>query len=174
MLCHIRVNAIAHYYQISQLKALANTKFQSILEEEWSAKSFLAAIQEVPIEVLETDNDALLEIITQKTASHIEELIELDAYATPIIKHIASNIMKVEIARHKDINDDLSLSLQSAEEALGHSEIEVRTLENMIELRQSQLQDMREEVTDKQIELQASQNEAEAANQATRERHGRA
>jgi hypothetical protein len=123
LLCHIRVNEIAHYYQIPQLKALANEKFRSILEEEWSAASFLAAIQGVAIEVITTRNDALLEIITRQAASHMEEFIELDAYAAPIIKDIASNIMKAEIARHKKIEDDLSLSLESTEEELGWSHI---------------------------------------------------
>ena len=36
LLGHVRVNAVADYYDIPQLKELANTKIRHIIETNWS------------------------------------------------------------------------------------------------------------------------------------------
>ena len=45
-------------------------KLKRILEDDWSAPSFLAAIQQV----IDINNNALLGIITDSAATHSEEL----------------------------------------------------------------------------------------------------
>ena len=44
---HVHVNAIADYYNIPQLKELANTKIQYILKTSWSADGFPDVIKDV-------------------------------------------------------------------------------------------------------------------------------
>ncbi|KAJ3454150.1 hypothetical protein MRS44_018044 [Fusarium solani] len=78
LLCHVRVNAIADYYNIPKLAQLANSKIQSILRDCWSAESFSHVVKEVSAS---TGDVALHDIITSTAAYHIEELVESQSFA---------------------------------------------------------------------------------------------
>lgn len=68
ILHHVRVNAIADYFNIPQLKELANTKIQHILGTNWSADGSPNVIKEV---LSLTGDLALHDIITLTAAEHI-------------------------------------------------------------------------------------------------------
>jgi hypothetical protein len=78
LLRNVRVNAIADYYDIPQLKQLANTKIQHVLETSWSADGFSNIVKEV---FNSTSVMALHNIMTLTAATHIEELLKLEDFA---------------------------------------------------------------------------------------------
>ena len=75
---HVRVNAIADYYDIPQLKELANTKIQHIIETNWSPHGFSEVVKEVFNSI--TDRE-LREIVSLAATAHIEELLEFEDFA---------------------------------------------------------------------------------------------
>src|SRR2546423_15473800 len=78
LLGHVRVNAIADYYDIPQLKELANTKIQHIIETNWSPHGFSEVVKEV---FNSTTDRALREIMSLTAVAHIEELLEFEDFA---------------------------------------------------------------------------------------------
>ena len=72
LICNVRVNAIADYYDIQPLMKLANEHIQKILQKDWSADGFSVVVQEV----LDSSGDkALHDIMSSSVASNIEKLI---------------------------------------------------------------------------------------------------
>jgi len=90
-LYHICVNAIADYYNIPQLKELANIKIQHILETSWSVDRFPNVIKDVFSLIGDL---ALHNIITLIAAKHIKELVKLKDFAKlDIISNFAIGII---------------------------------------------------------------------------------
>jgi hypothetical protein len=88
---HVYVNAIADYYDIPQLKELANTKIQHILGTSWSADGFPDVIRDV---FSLTGDLALHNIITLIAAERIKELIKLkDFVELDVISDFAIGII---------------------------------------------------------------------------------
>lgn len=78
LLQHIRVNAIADYYDIPRLAKLATSSIESILQNSWLTDSFPRVVQEV----LSLTGDATLHAaITSTAVNHIEELVESQSFA---------------------------------------------------------------------------------------------
>ncbi|KAJ9133171.1 hypothetical protein NKR23_g10918 [Pleurostoma richardsiae] len=78
ILCHARMNAIADYYDISQLVALANSRIDHAFREDWSAEAFFSLVRELSHS---TGDTALHKLVASAAADHIEELVEMDAFA---------------------------------------------------------------------------------------------
>jgi len=116
LLRHIKVNAIADYYDIPQLKQLADTKIQNILETNWSANNFPDVVEEA---FRSTSDTALHKIITSTAAAHIEELVEHEDFATlTVMSDFALGILRNLIAAYK-VKEELSTQkLQAAESRL--------------------------------------------------------
>ena len=75
---HAYINAITNYYNILQLKELANIKIQYILETSWSVNRFSNIIKEV----FSLIGDLVLyNIITLIVAKYIKELTKLKNFA---------------------------------------------------------------------------------------------
>ncbi|KAJ4245974.1 hypothetical protein NW762_013718 [Fusarium torreyae] len=92
LLSHIRVNAIADYYNIQDLSQLANSKIQIVLDEGQSADVFPRILQEVST----SNRDAnLRSIIASATAKCIEELTESETFRAVKFDHTLS----IEILR---------------------------------------------------------------------------
>ncbi|CEI67519.1 hypothetical protein FVEN_g5618 [Fusarium venenatum] len=77
LISHLRVNAIADYYNIQKLAQLATSKIQAILDKGQSAEVFPQIIQEVSTSNRDPDIDS---IIASAAVAHIEELCELEAF----------------------------------------------------------------------------------------------
>src|SRR5947207_4863159 len=78
LLGHVRVNAVADYYDISQLKELANTEIKHIIETNWSPHGFSEVVKEV---FNSTTDRELREIMSLATTAHIEELLQFEDFA---------------------------------------------------------------------------------------------
>ncbi|KAJ4195507.1 hypothetical protein NW759_016441 [Fusarium solani] len=78
LLRHVRVNAIADYYDIPKLTQLANSKIRCLLGDSWQAESFSHVVEEV---LDSTGNVALQEILSSTAADHIGELVESQSFA---------------------------------------------------------------------------------------------
>ena len=127
LLRHVRVNAIADYYDIPPLRQLATTRFQHVLETNWSADAFSNVIKEV---FNSTNDAALQETVASAAAAHIEELVELPEFAAlEVMSDVAIRIIKDMVAASK-VKDDLwtersralEAELQSTEHRLRSSE----------------------------------------------------
>ncbi|KAF4632577.1 hypothetical protein G7Y89_g5550 [Cudoniella acicularis] len=121
LLRHIKVNAIADYYDIPQLKRLANTKIQNFLETNWSANNFSAVVEEA---FNSTSDTALHKIITSTAAAHIEELVQHEDFTTvTVMSDFALGILRNMIATYK-VKEELSAQkLQAAESRLQSIEV---------------------------------------------------
>jgi hypothetical protein len=105
IMLHVRVNAIADYYDIPQLRQLANTKIQHVLDTAWSADGFSGIIREV----FQCNGDMeLRKIMASTVAAHIEELIELDDFVgLDIPSDFVMNIIRHTISTYR-VNENLS------------------------------------------------------------------
>ena len=103
---HVHVNTIADYYDIPQLKELANIKIQYILGTSWSANGFPNVVKDV---FNLTGDLALHNIITLKAAEHIEELVKLKDFAElDVISDFAIGIIRTAITASKDMEENFT------------------------------------------------------------------
>ncbi|KAH7317410.1 hypothetical protein BKA65DRAFT_466379 [Rhexocercosporidium sp. MPI-PUGE-AT-0058] len=116
VLHHVRVNAIADYYDIPLLKQLANTKIQRLLETTRSADGFSDVVREV---FNSTSDKALREIMASTAATHIEELIGLEDFtALDVMSEFAVSIIQ-----------NTSRQLQAVKSQLQQTESRLRSAE---------------------------------------------
>ena len=78
LLEQIRVDAIAGYYDLPELRKLANAKGKLILEEKWDNKRFLTIVQEA---LKLSKNVSLCKLMAEIATAHIEELLKDDHFA---------------------------------------------------------------------------------------------
>ncbi|KAG4279202.1 hypothetical protein FPRO04_13653 [Fusarium proliferatum] len=84
LLCHVRVNRIADYYNIEALAQLANSKVQTIFEANKDAKVLPPVIQEIST----SNRDAQLRsIVASATANRMEELTDLKTFQDVGFEH---------------------------------------------------------------------------------------
>jgi hypothetical protein len=99
LLGHVRVNAIADYYDIPQLKELANTKIQHIIETNWSPHGFSEVVKEV---FNSTTDRELREIMSLAATAHIEELLQSEDFAElDVMSDFAIGIIRNMFATYK-------------------------------------------------------------------------
>lgn len=77
LLPHIKVNSIADYYDIPELKQHANDRIRQILTTEWSGKSFSDVLERV---FESTADEPLHQIMVTAAVDHLEELIGLEDF----------------------------------------------------------------------------------------------
>lgn len=78
LLAHVRVNAIADYYNIPELGKLATAEMRRLLDTAWSADDFL----EAATEALSTTGDRELHrLFADSAASHLQEIVHMDRFA---------------------------------------------------------------------------------------------
>jgi len=93
LLFHVKMNAIADYYDIPELRHEANTKARSILNTSWYPRDFPVIIREV---FNSTGDKELHDIISDVMAAHIYELIGLDEDIAPlgVISEFAGSVLR--------------------------------------------------------------------------------
>jgi len=101
LLFHIRMNSIADYYDIPELRHCANTEVQNILSTSWSPRNFPIIIQEV---VKSTGDKELRDILSGAMAAHMDELVELGEGIAPpeVISDFAYSVLRrLVVAMHE-------------------------------------------------------------------------
>ncbi|KAH8663696.1 BTB/POZ protein [Tricladium varicosporioides] len=127
LLCHVHMNAIADYYDIPQLKQLANTKIQPLLENTWSPDNFSDIVREV---FNSTSDTALRKIMASTAATHMEELVELEDFATlDAMSEFAISIIRTIIAAYKDREDLSTQKLQAVQSQLQQTKSRLQSAE---------------------------------------------
>jgi hypothetical protein len=116
LLRNVRANAIADYYDIPQLKQLANTKIQHVLDTSWSANGFSDIVKEA---FNSTSDMALHNILTLTAATLVEELLELEDFASlEIMSDFSIGVIRNTIAAHNAKEDLSTQKLQAVESQL--------------------------------------------------------
>ncbi|KAF4968443.1 hypothetical protein FSARC_4137 [Fusarium sarcochroum] len=112
LLSHLRVNAIADYYNIQNLSQLANSKIQAILEETQDADVFPKVLQEVSTSNRDAD---LHSIIASATAKCIEQLTELQTFRDVELEHsLSMEILRACGTRIHKLQHELKTTQQEA------------------------------------------------------------
>jgi hypothetical protein len=116
LLGRVRVNAVVDYYDIPQLKELANTKIQHIIETNWSPHGFLEVVKEV---FNSTTDRELREIISLTAAAHIEELLEFEDFTElDVMSDFAIGIIRNMFATYKADESSTSRELRDIKHRL--------------------------------------------------------
>ena len=123
LLQHVRVNAIANFFEVLPLKDLANAKISRLVGAEWSANGFLEALHEAG----NTAHDnVLMRILSEAAAVHIEELVLHDSftrvdltgeYARAVLQYVAA-ISKARQEQATSEQRELKTQLESAEKRI--------------------------------------------------------
>jgi hypothetical protein len=111
LLSHLRVNAIADYYNIQNLAQLANSKIRVILEEGQNANMFPRVVQEVSSSNRDPD---IRSIIASAAATCIEELSELKAFQDVELEHnLSTEILRACSERIQTLQRHLDVAQQN-------------------------------------------------------------
>ena len=122
LLGHVRVNAVADYYDIPQLKELANTKIQHIIETNWSPHGFSEVVKEV---FNSTTDRELREIMSLTATAHIEELLEFEDFAElDVMNDFAIGIIRNMFATYKADESLTSRELRDVKHRLQSLEVD--------------------------------------------------
>ena len=97
LLFHIKMNSIADYYDIPELRQRANTEIEYILNTSWSPCNFPIIIQEA---VKSTGDKELRNILSDAMAAHMDELVELGEDIAPpeLISDFAFSVIRRLVA----------------------------------------------------------------------------
>ena len=102
LLFHVKINSIADYYDIPELRRCANTKVQNVLNTSWSPCNFPVILQEA----FNSGGDKeLRNILSEAMAAHIDELVELGEEIAPpeAISDFAYDVLRRLVARIKNL-----------------------------------------------------------------------
>ncbi|KAI1126468.1 hypothetical protein F5Y10DRAFT_267130 [Nemania abortiva] len=119
--CHMRMDSIASYYDISALSALARAKVDEILVHEWSADAFCGLIQE---SLDSTSDQKYHQMLAAKAVDHADELAERHIFEkgevaerlAPYMLPILMANLKATETRGRELISILSLEKSKLEE----------------------------------------------------------
>jgi hypothetical protein len=128
ILSHLRVNAIADYYNGENLAQLANSKIKAILEQGQEANLFPRVIQEMP-----KSNRAaeLCAIIASATADCMDELMMLRDFQDVELEHtLVFEMIRALTTKIKEVQNRLEdyQQLAASYESLAIDESEINEL----------------------------------------------
>jgi hypothetical protein len=112
ILSHLRVNAIADYYNVETLAQLANSKIQANLEHGQEADLFPRVIQEMS---KSNRDEKLCAIVASATAECMGELIELQGFQDVELEHtLVFEMLRALTGKIKEVQSQLGASQQVA------------------------------------------------------------
>jgi hypothetical protein len=127
LLRHVRVNAIADYYDVQQLRTLANPKIQHILNNTWTAKGFPSVVKEV---FSSNADSELKEIMTLTAAEHIEELLKMEDFAAlELMSDFTTPLIRTTVATLKSQIDASEVEKQVSSQNLRQVKSQLRFVE---------------------------------------------
>ena len=113
LLFHVKINSIADYYDIPELRHRANTEVQKILNTSWSPCNFPIIIQEA---FNSSGDKELRNILSETMAAHIDGLVELGEEISPpeAISDFTYDVLRRLVAVNKSRIEDLESQLREA------------------------------------------------------------
>lgn len=112
ILSHLRINAIADYYNVESLTQLANSKIQANLEQGQEADLFPRVIQEMS---KSNRDDKLCAIVASATAECMGELIELQGFQDVELEHtLVFEMLRALTRKIKEVQSQLGVSQRLA------------------------------------------------------------
>lgn len=92
LLLHAHVNGIADYYDVPELRIMANNNFEEIIDRFWTPEGFSEVIDEV---LTSTGDKHIHDLIAQSTATHISRLVDRVEFVNlKTIGPFAATVMK--------------------------------------------------------------------------------
>jgi hypothetical protein len=125
LLFHVKMNAIADYYDIPELRHRASTKIQTIFNTQWSPHDFRIVIREV---FNSTGDKELHNILSEVMTAHLDELIGLGEDIAPpeVISDFANSVIRRLIATTKSLENRLVNKINGLASQLHEAEQQVR------------------------------------------------
>jgi hypothetical protein len=141
ILSHLRVNAIADYYNVENLAQLANSKIKAILEQGQEAELFPPLIQEMS----KSNRDAeLCTIVASAAAEHMKDLIKLQDFQDVELGHtLVFGIFRALTMKINEVQSQLEASqrLAASYESIAAEESEsARLFEERVDYSLNQLE----------------------------------
>lgn len=131
LLCHIRVNIIADYYNIQGLAQLSKSNLQRILEKEWHAGPFSVAAKEA---INSSGDQELHQLIKSLAVTHIDELVTVREFADlGIFSELGFEILRDSVVQMAKNISELQTKMTKAEEGF-----EIDTIIREMEVAESQ------------------------------------
>lgn len=130
LLLHLRVNAIADYYDIKSMAALANSNIRSILENTQDADLFSRFV----LEASNSTGDVVLHsIIASTAANRIEELTESQAFLDiELGNNLSIGILRGCAERIRELQNQLKhIQMLRASESLRNNHI-IENIDNCV------------------------------------------
>ncbi|KAH6954268.1 hypothetical protein DER45DRAFT_310167 [Fusarium avenaceum] len=113
ILTHLRVNAIADYYDVENLAQLANSKIKAILEQGHEADLFPRVIQEMSGS---NRDDELCAIVASATAKCMGDLIKLQDFQDIELEHtLVLEMLRALVTKIEEVQSQLTGSQLLAE-----------------------------------------------------------
>ena len=114
LLFHVRMNSIADYYDIPELRRCANTELETILNTSWFPCNFPIVIQEV---VKSTGDKELRDILSGAMAAHMDELLELGKGIAPpeVISDFAYSVLRRLVAAMRQAKRQAQFTVRAHE-----------------------------------------------------------
>ncbi|KAK5015992.1 hypothetical protein LTR39_002318 [Cryomyces antarcticus] len=111
LLIHIKVHAIADYYDVPELRALAKESFNNTIAGPFQAKGFADVAAEVYKSTPDYEKD-LRGVILKATVEHIDELVDDIDFMSSIagnsdLGDYAADFIRLVVRRHKEKFDDV-------------------------------------------------------------------
>lgn len=132
LLFHVKMNAIADYYDIPELRHESSTRVKEILNTSWSPRDFPIIIQEV---VNSTSDKELHDIISDVMAAHIDEIGMGDPQG--LIGDFAGSVLRKVVVANKSSKhmlvqrvEDLESKLHGTKQLAEREMSRANTLEN--------------------------------------------
>ncbi|KAF9884083.1 hypothetical protein FE257_002313 [Aspergillus nanangensis] len=137
LLQHVRVNAIADYYGVTQLTHLATSKIDTSLRSKWSAAEFCLVTQET----FKTTGDVGLQSLIALIASeHIVELLACPKFLDlNLLRGFSLNLVQDLVARHQDELDKLDRETQGLYLLVKNQEARLTALQTTVKNQEERL-----------------------------------
>lgn len=111
LLFHVKMNSIADYYDILELRSFSRKKVKKILNTSWSPHDFPIVMREV---FNSTRDKELHDILSEVMAAHIDELMGLGRDIAPpeVLSDFANSVLRKLAAAQKQRVKDLESQLK--------------------------------------------------------------
>lgn len=121
LLFHVKMNAIADYYDVSELRVRANAKIRTILDTSWFSYNFPIVLREV---FGSTGDKELHGILSKVMVAHIDELIgqaESSIAPADLFSDFAMSVVRNMAAANRDLRDSFTRKSEDLEYQRGEA-----------------------------------------------------
>jgi hypothetical protein len=115
LLLHVEVNSIADYYDVPNLKEMANERIKRLLDHQWIADGFCNVLNQA----MSTSTDENLHtILAAVTSAHVEDVIGQDSFSDleltgKFTTMVLLNVISAQSAKYKALEESNAKSRKS-------------------------------------------------------------